>query len=153
MIPLIQKYRGIIVDFVGDGILAFFEPINESLPEATQRCLQCAFDMHAVIGQLNRELEAGHLPALKMGIGINCGPVVVGNIGSETRKKYGIVGAAVNVTQRIQAVADAGEVVISSSIFEMADTQITVLRNFSAPLKGVASTMHLYAVVPKTTQV
>ena len=151
MIPLIQKYRGIIVDFVGDGILAFFEPINESLPEATHRCLQCAFDMHAGIGQLNREMQARHLPALKMGIGINCGPVVVGNIGSETRKKYGIVGAAVNVTQRIQAVADAGEVVISNTILEMVETQITVLRNFSAPLKGVASTMHLYAVVPKTT--
>ena len=153
MIPLIQKYRGIIVDFVGDGILAFFEPINESLPEATHRCLQCAFDMHAGIGQLNREMAARHLPALKMGIGINCGPVVVGNIGSETRKKYGIVGAPVNVTQRIQAVADAGEVVISNTILEMAETQITVLRNFSAPLKGVASTMHLYAVVPKTTNV
>lgn len=151
MIPLIQQYHGIIVDFVGDGILAFFEPINESLCDATHRCMQCAFEMNADIDRLNQQMSRQDLPELKMGIGINCGPVVVGNIGSEMRKKYGIVGAAVNVTQRIQAEAEAGEVVISQSIFDMAESHVTVIRNFSASLKGVASTMQLYTVVPKTT--
>ena len=69
MIPLVQKYRGIIVDFVGDGILAFFEPIDEPLAEATKRCLQCAFDMQAAIDHLNQEMTARHLPALEHGDG------------------------------------------------------------------------------------
>jgi adenylate cyclase len=150
IIPLVQQYRGIIVDFVGDGILAFFDPIDEPLAETTNCCLQWAFDMHAAIDQRNREMTARHLPALSMGMGINSGPVVVGNIGSEARKKYGIVGAAVNITQRIQGQADAGEVVVSRSVFEMVESHVAVLRDFSAPLKGVTSAMQLYAVVPQT---
>jgi adenylate cyclase len=150
MIPLVQQYRGIIVDFVGDGILAFFEPIDAPLAEATRRCLQCAFDMQAAIDHLNREMTARHLPVLSMGMGINNGPVVVGNIGSEARKKYGIVGATVNITQRIQGQADAGEVVVSGSVFEMVESRVTIIRHFSAPLKGVTAAMQLYAVAPKT---
>ncbi|HSO19711.1 MAG TPA: HAMP domain-containing protein, partial [Desulfosarcina sp.] len=54
IIPLIQKRRGIIVDFVGDGILAFFEPLQDSLEATAGRCVQCAFDMHDAMRQLNR---------------------------------------------------------------------------------------------------
>ena len=150
MIPLIQQYRGIIVDFVGDGILAFFEPVNESLSDATNRCSRCAFDMHTSIDKLDRELTGRKLPGLKMGIGINCGPVVVGNIGSETRKKYGIVGAAVNITQRIQGQADAGEVVVSRSVLDMVEGRVIVVRDFPATLKGISSTVQLYAILPKS---
>lgn len=149
MIPLIQQYRGIIVDFVGDGILAFFEPIDEPLADATDRCLRCAFEMHAAIERLNREMADRGLPALGMGMGINNGPVVVGNIGSEARKKYGIVGAAVNITQRIQGQADAGQIVVSRSVVEMVESRVTVIRDFSASLKGIASSVRLYAVAPK----
>jgi class 3 adenylate cyclase len=85
-----------------------------------------------------------------MGMGINSGPVVVGNIGSEARKKYGIVGATVNITQRIQGQADAGEVVVSESVFKMVASSVTIIRDFSASLKGVASTVKLYAIALKS---
>ncbi len=152
MIPLLQRHHGIIVDFVGDGILAFFEPADESLARATERCLQCAFEMHTAVGGLNRKMSMRNLPALQMGIGINCGPVVVGNIGSQTRKKYGIVGAVVNITQRIQAEAGAGEVVVSRSVYEMVENRVRVIRRIVTPLKGIASRVRLYAIVPSPTQ-
>jgi class 3 adenylate cyclase len=83
-----------------------------------------------------------------MGIGVNCGSVVVGNIGSETRKKYGIVGASVNITQRIQGQSEAGEVIIAGPVYDMIRADIAVKRTFSTGLKGVASPLQLYAVVP-----
>ncbi|BBO70878.1 hypothetical protein DSCA_48080 [Desulfosarcina alkanivorans] len=148
IIPLVQKHGGIIVDFVGDAILVFFEPIDDALPATAHRCVRCAFDMHAAMGILNRQLEALDLPVLNMGIGVNSGPVVVGNIGSEKRKKYGIVGSAVNTTQRIQGQSDAGEVVVSRSVFDMVTSRITVTRRFTASLKGAPSPVRLYAIAP-----
>ncbi len=118
IIPLVQKRRGIIVDFIGDAILAFFEPIDETIEATAHRCVQCAFDMQAAMDQLNRELAELDLPVLGMGIGVHSGPVVVGNIGSQARKKYGIVGASVNITQRIQGESAEGETVVSEPVID-----------------------------------
>lgn len=65
-----------------------------------------------------------------MEIWINSGEVVVGNIGSETRAKYGIVGTAVNITQRIQSSAEGGEVVISDSVYGLASDHLTINKFF-----------------------
>jgi class 3 adenylate cyclase len=97
---------------------------------------------------LNRHVAESDLPSINMGIGVNYGPVVVGNIGSETRKKYGIVGAAVNVTQRIQGQSGGGEVVISETVYDKVKSDVIVDRQISATLKGVASAVKLYAIKP-----
>jgi class 3 adenylate cyclase len=81
-----------------------------------------------------------------MGIGLNAGEVVVGNIGSETRAKYGIVGSAVNATQRIQSEAEGGEVVISESVYSAAQDQLTIKKSFEAHLKGIQGNVKLYLV-------
>ena len=148
IIPLVQKHRGIIVDFIGDAILAFFEPIDQSIEATVHRCVQCAFDMQAAMDQLNRELAELDLPVLRMGIGVHCGPVVVGNIGSQARKKYGIVGASVNMTQRIQGQAEEGETVASEPVIDKIRSRVSVARSFSAPLKGVSTRVNLTAIHP-----
>ncbi|MBC2710065.1 MAG: HAMP domain-containing protein [Desulfosarcina sp.] len=148
IIPLVQKHNGIIVDFVGDAILAFFEPLDEPLTATAHRCVQCAFDMQSSMHSLNRELAQLNLPQLKMGIGINSGPVVVGNIGSQARKKYGIVGASVNTTQRIQGQAGEGETVASEPVYDKIRSRVAIARTFSATLKGVSTPVKLYAIQP-----
>ncbi len=148
IIPLIQKHRGIIVDFIGDAILAFFEPVNQSIEATTHRCVQCAFDMQAAMDRLNRGLAEMDLPVLRMGIGVHSGPVVVGNIGSRARKKYGIVGASVNLAQRIQGESGEGETVVSEPVIHKVRSRVSVVRSFSAALKGVSTPVELYAVNP-----
>ncbi len=149
IIPPIEKHRGIIVDFVGDGLLAFFQPIEESLADTIQRCVMCAFTMHRAIFRCNHEMMARKLPLLQMGIGINSGLVVVGNVGAVTRRKYGIVGAAVNITQRIQAKARAGEVVVSKSVVENIQSDVDITREIATLLKGVDSMEPLYVISKK----
>lgn len=148
VIPLIQKHRGIIVDFIGDAILAFFEPVDESIEATALRCVQCAFDMQAAMDKLNRKLAELDLPVLRMGIGVHCGSVVVGNIGSQARKKYGIVGASVNITQRIQGKSKEGETVVSEPVIDKLGSRVSVARSFSAALRGVSARVKLYAVLP-----
>ena len=70
-----------------------------------------------------------------MGVGLNAGEVIVGNIGSETRAKYGIVGSAVNITQRIQSTAKGGDLVISESVYQYLFNDLIIKSSFNASLK------------------
>jgi len=146
MIHIIQKHNGIIVDFLGDAILVFFEPLSDSLKDTIHTCINCASNMQNEMQSFNKKMKSKNLPELNMGIGVNTGPVIVGNIGSKTRAKYGIVGSAVNITSRIQAKAKANEIVISESIYKQMKDSITIQRSFEADLKGVDSALNLYVI-------
>jgi adenylate cyclase len=146
IIETIQKHQGIIVDFFGDALLVFFDPLEGLVAPIINRSISCALEMQRIMEAFNAENRAEDLPELKMGIGLNVGEVVVGNIGSETRAKYGIVGSAVNVTQRIQSEAEGGEVVISQSVYSAAPDRLTIKKSFEARLKGIQGNVKLYVV-------
>jgi len=146
MIRVIQKHKGIIVDFVGDAILVFFEPMNDSLVSTVKNCIQCAFSMHNEMNLFNQEMTKEGLPELKMGIGINVGEVVVGNIGSKERAKYGIVGSAVNLTQRIQERAKGEEIVISDAVYKYVKDSLGLGKTFQAELKGINAPITLHTI-------
>ena len=95
---------------------------------------------------LNIENRTEGLPKLKMGIGVNSGEVVVGNIGSETRAKYGIVGSAVNITQRIQSQAEEGEVIVSDSVYCALPDHLIISNSFKTTLKGIQDAVTLHRV-------
>ena len=80
MIEVIQTHRGIIVDFLGDAVLAFFDPLDGPLSPVVQRAIRCALKLQAAMETEN--LAEPEYPALPMGIGLHTGEVVVGNIGS-----------------------------------------------------------------------
>jgi class 3 adenylate cyclase len=144
MIEVIREHRGIIVDFLGDAILAFFDPLDGPLGPVAQRGLECAAKMHLAMENENAAVPG--YPPLHMGVGLHAGAVIVGNIGSENRAKYGIIGAAVNLTHRIQGQARAGEVVISEEVYRRAELKPLVLRSFQTHLKGIKYPVHLYVV-------
>lgn len=144
VIEVIQKHRGIIVDFYGDGVLVFFDPHEGPLREAAGRALACSLEIQCRMAEVNRELKEENLAELQTGIGIHAGPVVVGNIGSAARAKYGIVGQAVNMTQRIQAEAGGGRIVVSDVIHGLLAGKLSVEASFPARLKGVNGTRTLH---------
>jgi class 3 adenylate cyclase len=146
MIDVIHAHRGIIVDFVGDGLLVFFEPVDELLPDTACRAVHCAKAMQGSLPALNDLLSGQNLPPLAIGIGLNAGEVVVGNIGSAARAKYGIVGAAVNMTQRIQSEAGSGEIVVSDTVYRHAACHLSLERAFSARPKGIDQDVALYVL-------
>ena len=144
MIEMIQAHRGIIVDFLGDAILAFFDPLEAPIEPVVRRAIGCALKMQAAVEAENLA-ELG-LPPLNIGIGLHAGEVVVGNIGSESRAKYGIIGAAVNLTHRIQGQAQGREVVVSEMVFHHSEETLAVSRTFETKLKGIAHPVTLYVV-------
>ena len=146
MIRVINQHRGIVVDLVGDMVLVFFDPLDRPIQSAAFNAVRCAFDMQDEMKKFNNEIKQEKLADIEMGIGINAGHVVVGNIGSETRAKYSIIGSAVNITHRIQSVAKPREILISDSVYIYVKEKVSVKRSFKSQLKGVKDMLKLHAI-------
>lgn len=144
MISVIERYNGIIVDFYGDSVLAFFDGIETDIARRASDAVKCALEMQQEMAIVSTKNQKDGLPVLHMGIGIHTGEVVVGNIGSESRAKYGIVGSAVNETDRIQSFAEGGTVVISEQTYELLEGRIRVGPKQEVNLKGLDGSRTLY---------
>jgi adenylate cyclase len=101
MVEAVQAHRGIVNDFIGDAVMAIYGAPLEN-PQHALDAVRTARRMQAGLESLNAEWQARGLPILKMGIGIHTGTVFAGNVGSPKRKKYTVVGDAVNVAARVE---------------------------------------------------
>jgi adenylate cyclase len=149
MVEVLRLHHGIIVDFLGDGILAFFDPLDGPLTPVAGEAVQCALDMQQAMPEVNLAGIGQGLPHVDMGIGLHAGEVVVGNIGSESRAKYGIIGSAVNLAHRIQGQARGGEVVVSEAVYRLIQPEVRIPREFEVRLKGIQAPVTLYVVVKR----
>jgi class 3 adenylate cyclase len=143
MADVIFSQRGMIDEFVGDAILAIFgAPLAR--PDDARRAVACAVSMQLALGELNRRnLEVG-LPRLEMGLALHTGEVVVGNIGSERRAKYGVVGSPVNATSRIESFAVGGQILISESTLREAGPDVRVGERLVIEAKGTRGPIVAY---------
>ena len=151
MVEVLRRHDGIIVDFLGDAILAFFDPLDGSLVPVVRGALRCALEMQqAMLGVTFAGLDH-QLPPIHMGIGLHAGEVVAGHIGSEFRAKYGIIGSAVNLAHRIQGQARGGEVVVSQAVYRLVQPEVRITREFEVRLKGIKEPVTLCVVDRLTT--
>jgi adenylate cyclase len=148
MINVIMRHGGTIDEFTGDGILVLFGA-PRAMPDHAKRAVLCALDMQNAMPELNKENAALGLPELRMGIGINSGHLVVGNIGSEQRKKYGAIGSPINVAFRVEAQTnrDGGEILITQAVRDRIDEPLELGPPRIVGLKGIAEPMPLYPVI------
>ncbi|MEM8603746.1 MAG: adenylate/guanylate cyclase domain-containing protein [Cyanobacteria bacterium P01_H01_bin.121] len=145
MADVITHYNGTIDEFMGDGILVLFgAPINRS--DDARRAIACGVAMQQAMQGVNAQMLKWGLPELAMGIGINTGEVVVGNIGSEKRTKYGIVGNQVNLTYRIESYTTGGQILISGSTRDIAEVDIKIVGEKEVQPKGVKRPITIYEV-------
>jgi adenylate cyclase len=146
MVDIIADYRGTVDEFQGDGILAFFgAPLSAN--DDPERAIACAIAMQKALVELNDEQRQRQMPELVMGIGINTGEVIVGNIGSEKRAKYGAVGSAINTAYRIESYTVGGQVLVSPSTYERVRSLVRLRGTLEVEFKGLDKPMTLYDVV------
>ena len=145
MSEVIVSHGGTIDEFIGDAILAIFG-VPEEHDDDSVRAVACGIAMQKALVELNREFVKEGYPPLEMGIGINTGQVVVGNIGSEVRMKYGIVGSAVNVAARIETNTIGGDVFIGESTYEQVQDKIEAEKAHSVMMKGLKRPLVYYPV-------
>ena len=145
MSKIILQYDGIIDEILGDSILAVFG-VPEKDETDPARSVACAVAMQNALDDLNNEfIREGH-PPLEMGIGINTGSVVVGNIGSEVRMKYAVVGSAVNTAARIESNTVGGQILLGESTYDLVKETVTCGAPQAFMMKGIKKPLVVYAV-------
>jgi adenylate cyclase len=143
MVEVIQRYQGTIDEFIGDAIFTLFgAPIQRE--DDAERAVACAMAMQLAMEGVNAQNRAEGLPEVEMGIGIHTGEVVVGNIGSEKRAKYGVVGSHVNLTARIESYTVGGQVLISEATRQEVGSIVNVGERIEIAAKGIDKPITIY---------
>ncbi len=145
MVEVITRHDGTIDEFIGDAILVIFgAPLEQ--PDHARRAVACAVEMQLAMEAFNEENQRLGLPPQCMGVGINTGDVIVGNIGSNRRMKYGVVGSPVNLAARIESFTVAGQVLISESTLLAVGPILRVDGHLRVKVKGYDDPISIYEV-------
>src|SRR5438105_4073067 len=143
----IFAYGGTLDKFIGDAVMAFFgAPIPQE--DHADRAVLAGLMMQRLVGEWNAEREKTGLPPVLIRVGINSGPAVVGNVGTEKRVDYTVLGSAVNIASRLESgVAKPGQIVISQNTLEriVGSFKTEPLGEFA--LKGLQQKMPVVVVV------
>jgi class 3 adenylate cyclase len=140
-VQLIREHGGDIDKFVGDEVMAVFRGEHKEV-----RAIEAAIAVQRSISRLVAEDPL--FSELKVGVGINTGEVVAGNIGSRDRMDYTVIGDVVNTASRLCSAAGAGEILITEDVKNKLPKQVVTLSEpFNLPLKNKSNTLNLYKVV------
>jgi class 3 adenylate cyclase len=141
----IERYDGTIARLMGDGVLAFFgAPVaHEDDPE---RAVRCGLDMVRAIDELGAAQRVLGASELRVRVGINTGPVVVGVVGTETANEYTAMGDAVNVAARMQATARPGSVLITAATHRFVSPLVEAVDVGLLELKGKTDAVQAYEI-------
>jgi len=143
MADVILEYGGTIDEFIGDAILAIFgAPVTGA--DDSERAAACALAMQLAMEKVNGMNREAGLPEIEMGIAVNTGKVVVGNIGSHKRAKYGVVGSHVNLTARIESFSTGGQILISESTHAELAEMLEVAGAIDVKAKGFHASIKAY---------
>jgi class 3 adenylate cyclase len=143
MADIVIAHGGTVNEFIGDAIFAVFGAPVEHADHA-ERAAACALAMQRAMDKINEINVAQGRPRFEMGIGVNTGEAVVGNIGSEQRTKYAVVGAAVNLAARVESCTVGGQVLLTTSTLRYLGALADVAPPVHAELKGLDAPVALY---------
>jgi class 3 adenylate cyclase/tetratricopeptide (TPR) repeat protein len=153
LIHKVHDYEGTVNEMTGDGIMALFgAPI--ALEDAPQRAIRSSLAIHLEMTRFNDKLrsEGQKIPALKMRIGIHSGPVVVGTLGNDLRVEFKAVGDTVNLTSRIESLAEPGATYVSQGIFKIAEGLFRFEALGEKEVKGKEKPVVVYRVIAPSTR-
>jgi len=143
---VIQQYEGLIYKFVGDEVMAVFgAPVP--MPDHALRAVQTALEMQRAHGELLARWSAEGREGAPIGIGINTGEMVVGNIGCELQVDYTVIGDAVNLGSRLCGIAKEGQILISEATYQLVRNHVRVNKLAPVRVKGRMKPVQIYEVL------
>jgi adenylate cyclase len=150
MVAIVFAHRGTLDKFVGDMVMALFgAPLDD--PEHAFHAVSAAREMVDALEELNRRWQAEGRPALGIGIGINTGEMIAGNIGSEAVRSYTVIGDAVNLGARLESLnKDYGSsIIVSAATAEALGARVPLRPLGSVVVRGKTKSVEIFEVPAK----
>jgi len=145
MVDTLFRYGATLDKFLGDSVMAFWGA-PALCADAPLRAVLCAIEMQSRMTDYNQQCGTTGKPPLAMGIGINTGEAVVGNIGSPRRYEYSALGDTVNVASRLQGLAKGGQILISEATRKGCGERIVTSNPIMTTVKGKETAFAVYLV-------
>jgi adenylate cyclase len=145
MVECVFRHSGTLDKFMGDAVMAQWgAPIGT--PDDADHAMSAALDMMAAMETLNRRWQAEGRPRLELGIGLNYGEAFAGNIGSERRLEFTVIGDTVNTANRLCSAADSGEILITEQMRRALKSPPPLAECPPVELKGKSQPLPVYRV-------
>lgn len=146
-VEAIFTWGGTLDKFIGDAVMAFFgAPLSQD--DHAARAVRAGLMMRELVDEWNEERQREGLPPVQIRVGINSGPAVVGNVGTEKRVDYTVLGTSVNIASRLESgVAKPGQVVVSQNTFDRLTSKFESVPLGEFPLKGLQQRMPVHQIV------
>jgi adenylate cyclase len=148
MEPIITKYNGVINKFIGDAVMAIFgEPVQDL--NHPVNAVKCTYEMLKKVEELQDKWLFEGKPKIEIGIGINTGEAFVGNIGSEKRLEYTVIGDTVNLASRIEGYNKVYHTnfLVSSSTYKYISDIADVIKISDVTIRGKSKKMDIYEIL------
>jgi len=137
---------GTVMQFVGDAVMAVFgAPFPQ--PDHADRAVAAARAMHSLQAEINTSWLAAGLPAFGLGLGLSTGEAAAALLGSAERLEYTLVGDTVNLSQRLQQLADPGETVLSEATLRALRTHVSATPLGPQHVKGRDAAVTVYKII------
>jgi adenylate cyclase len=147
MVEVVFRHGGTLDKFIGDAVMAQWgAPLGTD--EDADRAMAAALDMQRELASLNAKWRAEGRPELAIGIGLNIGEVFAGNIGSDRRLEFTIIGDAVNTASRLCAAADGGEILLSDEMRRALRVAPPLRERGALEVRGRTQRVTVYSVEP-----
>ncbi len=146
LVEICERYRGTVNEIIGDALFVLFGaplPSDDHLP----RAVACAVALQNAMAEVNADNLAAGRPRLEMGIGINTGEAVVGNVGSARRAKFSVVGKEVNLTGRIEGYTVGGQILVSEPVMQGLAGRLELGQRYQVRPKGVPEAIEIFEVL------
>jgi adenylate cyclase len=148
MVDCIQKTDGVVDKFIGDAVMAHWGSLTPVENDSIQ-AVKAALMMRESLIELNKDFLKRNKPQIKIGCGINTGPVIAGQIGSDERLEFTVIGDAVNLASRIEYLNKyfGTDILVSESCYERLDGLFSAVRMPKVIVKGKEKPQTVYAIL------
>lgn len=151
-VEVVLKYRGFIDKFIGDCIMAAWGVPMTSEEDDARNAVACALDIQKLIDNPGRSFFRGAAEHLRVGIGVNTGYLIAGNLGSSRHMNYSVIGDTVNIAARLEGVAKAGEVIITESTRALLGDSFKVEARDTVTVKGKIEPLRIYRALEQNVR-
>ncbi|MBV9737053.1 MAG: adenylate/guanylate cyclase domain-containing protein [Candidatus Eremiobacteraeota bacterium] len=145
MCAIIFKYGGYVDKFIGDCVMSVFSAPNQQ-PDDARRAVRAAVEQQTRIKEIGDRWASRGQPVFTVGMGLNTGEVIMGNLGSSSRLNYTVIGDSVNTASRLYSVALGGQIIISESTYDEVKDTVEAVELEPVSVKGKSLPLRIFNV-------